>query len=50
MVRRKGLVCESALAFNGMPRDEAMEHPLAFNAILVATPEDLAEREAADPG
>lgn len=46
VVRRKGLICESALVFNGMPREEAMDHPLAFNAVLVAAPEDLAELEA----
>lgn len=46
VVRRKGLVCESALVESGLTADEAMDHPLAFNAVLVATPEDLAEREA----
>lgn len=46
VVRKKGLICESALVFNGMSRDDAMDHPLAFNADMVATPEEIAEREA----
>jgi hypothetical protein len=35
MVRRKGMVCESALVHAGMTRDEATAHPLAFNATLL---------------
>lgn len=43
-VRRKGLVCESALIFSGLSPDEAADHPLGFNAITVASPEEIEER------
>lgn len=46
VVRSKGLVCESALISGGMSRDDAIEHPLAFSAIVVATPEDIADHMA----
>ena len=39
-VRRRGLVCASALA-TIMPYDQAMDDPRAFHADLVATPEDM---------
>lgn len=41
LVRRKGLICESALIYAGMSEEEAAEHPLAFNATVVITPEEL---------
>lgn len=41
-VRRKGLVCESALRAGGMIDPE--NHPLAFHAMVVADAEELAAR------
>lgn len=38
-VRARGMICESALAFAGHPNP--MEHPLGFNADIVATPEEV---------
>lgn len=38
VVRSKGLVCESALVFGGMNRDEASGHPLSFNACMMDAP------------
>lgn len=43
VVRRKGLICESALVYSGLSRDDAMNHPLGFNAEVVASPEELEE-------
>lgn len=44
-VRARGMICESALVFAGMSRSDAMSHPLSYNAIDVATPEDMVEFE-----
>jgi hypothetical protein len=35
IVRRKGMICESALIYAGMPEDEARGHPLGFSAMTV---------------
>lgn len=35
LVRRKGMICESALVEGGMSPDEAIAHPLSFNATLM---------------
>lgn len=43
VVRLKGLICESALVFDGLSRHDAMDHPLAFHADVVASPEDIAD-------
>lgn len=40
VVRRRGMVCESALRLAGVTDPE--DHPLAFHAMVAATPEDLA--------
>jgi hypothetical protein len=40
LVRRKGLVCESALTFSGIA--DVANHPLGFNANVVASPEEVA--------
>ncbi len=40
VVRRKGLVCESALTFSGVAN--AHDHPFGFNAYVVASPEEVA--------
>ncbi len=40
-IRRKGLICESALAWSGEP--EPMSHPLGFSAMCVAGEDELAE-------
>jgi hypothetical protein len=45
VVRRKGLVCESALIAGGLSPYEASDHPLSFHADLMATEEDLAQAE-----
>lgn len=45
-VRARGMLCESALIASGMSESEAMNHPLSFNADLMATPEEWAERVA----
>lgn len=42
VVRRKGLVCESALVFGGLSRNAAMGHQLSFHADTVASPEEVA--------
>jgi len=39
LVRRKGLICESALAWAG--DDDPMCNPLGFSALCVASPEEL---------
>ena len=41
-IRRKGLVCESALVVGGMSDEEAADCDYGFNAITVASPDDLA--------
>lgn len=38
VVRARGLVCESALSFVGL---DGANHPLGFNAQVVATPEEV---------
>lgn len=44
VVRQKGLVCESALIEAGIvTRENALDHPLSFNAHFVATSEEVAE-------
>lgn len=45
-VRRKGLICESALIESGMSAVEAADHPLSFHAEMMMTEEDLAEEFA----
>lgn len=45
-VRARGLVCESAFVEAGMDPSEAFNHPLAFNAMVAATPEEWAETVA----
>jgi hypothetical protein len=39
-IRARGLICESALAWAGVP--DPMSHPLGFSAECVASPEELA--------
>lgn len=49
-VRSRGLICESALVFGGMDPIEAGRHPLGFNAMVCASPEEwhkILEQEAA---
>lgn len=41
-VRARGFICESALALAGVKHPE--DHPLGFNADVMATPEELEER------
>jgi hypothetical protein len=45
-VRARGMVCESAFTETGMDPSEAFNHPLAFNAMVAATPEEWAETMA----
>lgn len=40
-IRQRGLVCESALRWSGVPMPE--DHPLAFNADCVALPGEVEE-------
>jgi len=40
LVRRKGLVCESALTYSGVL--DVANHPYGFNANVVASPEEVA--------
>jgi hypothetical protein len=49
VVRRKGLICESALIESGLTPDEAANHERSFNADLVVTPEEYAERKWLNP-
>lgn len=35
MVRRKGLICESALIESGMSPTDAADHPLSFHAMMM---------------
>lgn len=35
-VRSKGLICESALIWSGLSEAEAFDHPLSFNATMMA--------------
>lgn len=46
VVRRKGLVCESALIESGLSPDDAACHERSFHADTVISPEELADREA----
>lgn len=41
--RARGFICESALGLAGV--QEPADHPLGFNATVMATPEDLEEME-----
>jgi hypothetical protein len=43
VVRARGMICESALVLSGMDLSEAFAHPLAFNAMVAATPEEWAQ-------
>lgn len=49
-IRARGMVCESALVFDGMDPSDAFNHPLAFNATVVASPEEWAEIVAREAG
>lgn len=40
-VRRKGMICESALIAGGLSEAEASDHPLSFHADMMATPDDI---------
>lgn len=40
VIRARGLICESALAWDGV--SDPMSHPLGFSAECVASPEELA--------
>ncbi len=49
-VRARGLICESAFTATGMDPSEAFNHPLAFNAMVAATPEEWAQFLAEELG
>lgn len=43
LVRRKGLICESALVAGGLSEEDAAAHPLSFHAYMMIDPEIVTE-------